>query len=103
MGGEGSKAKMLNIYVLLIKCVFHREISHILRFQRVPHAKNLLHHPSPLVIRLVSMETGSQLEMGESGRDALLGGPSNPTGTFVSHMTESTHTHTNCTNRKNSY
>ena len=32
------------------------------------------------------METGSQLEMGESGRDALLGSPSNPPGTFVSHM-----------------
>ena len=77
---------MLNIYVLLIKCVFHREISHILRVQRGPHTKILLHQPSPLVIRLVSMETGSQLEMGESGRDALLGSPSNPPGTFVSHM-----------------
>ena len=35
-GGWMSKAKTLNIYVLLIKCVFHREISHILLCPKSP-------------------------------------------------------------------
>lgn len=53
----GSKAKALNIYVLLIECVFYGEISPITVSKEFLKVRPFKTPPSPLVISLVSMGT----------------------------------------------